>query len=99
MKYKDKIKDIKQHKFQVILSSYTPTQFHKVPICHEAGKSGNAHTITVSMNAVPAHLGHGDKMGICGGNGLYDENENYIDNGENDLGDDETIGNDENNDD
>ena len=66
LKYKDKIKDIKKHKFKVILSSYTPTHDHKVPICHEPpGNLDNAHTISVSMNAVPAHLGHGDEMGTC----------------------------------
>ncbi len=103
MKYKDRIKDIKKHRFQVILSSnsHTDSQLseNKYSICHESGKSGNYHTISVSVNAVPAHMRHGDFMGPCNGNALYDENENDIDDDENDSDDDETIGNDENNDD
>jgi len=102
LKYKDRIKDIKKHRFQVILSSYSNTDSqleHKYSICHESGKSGNYHTISVSVNAVPAHMRHGDYMGPCNGNVLYDQNENDIDGDENDSDDDETIGNDENNDD
>jgi len=103
LKYKDRIKDIKKHRFQVILSSnsHTDSQLseNKYSICHESGKSGNYHTISVSVNAVPAHMRHGDYMGPCNGNVLFDENENDIDYYENDSDDDETIGNDENNDD
>jgi hypothetical protein len=36
----------------------------KVLICHKPDKKGG-HTISVSSSAVPAHLGHGDKMGAC----------------------------------
>ncbi len=32
----------------------------KVEICHKG------ETITVSENAVPAHIGHGDTVGACG---------------------------------
>jgi len=103
LKYKDRIKDIKKHRLQLILSSnsHTDSQLseNKYSICHESGKSGNYHTISVSVNAVPAHMRHGDFMGPCNGNTLYDENENDIDDDENDSDDDETIGNDENNDD
>ncbi len=70
LKYKDKIKDIKKHRFQVILSSISDTDSqnsqHKYYVCHESGNSGKAHTIHVSVNAVPAHMGHGDDMGQCG---------------------------------
>lgn len=38
----------------------------KVTICHREG-NGSSHTITVSINAVPAHLAHGDSIGECGG--------------------------------
>jgi hypothetical protein len=42
----------------------------KVVICHmPPGNPGNAHTITVSSNALMAHLAHGDTMGPCGGGG------------------------------
>ena len=38
----------------------------KVTICHiPPGNPGNAHTIRVSQNAVPAHLAHGDTLGPC----------------------------------
>lgn len=39
----------------------------KVDICHiPPGNPGNAHTINVSVNAIPAHLAHGDFLGPCG---------------------------------
>ena len=38
----------------------------KVDICHiPPGNPDNAHTINVSVNAVPAHLAHGDFLGAC----------------------------------
>jgi hypothetical protein len=38
----------------------------KVTICHiPPGNPDNAHTISVSENAVPAHLAHGDTIGEC----------------------------------
>ena len=38
----------------------------KVLICHiPPGNPGNAHTISVSVNAVPAHQAHGDTLGPC----------------------------------
>ena len=36
----------------------------KVLICHKPAKKGG-HTISVASPAVPAHLGHGDKLGAC----------------------------------
>lgn len=33
----------------------------KVQVCH------NGHAITVSINALPAHLAHGDQVGGCSG--------------------------------
>lgn len=36
----------------------------KVLICHKPQKKGG-HTLSVSASAVPAHLGHGDKLGPC----------------------------------
>ena len=38
----------------------------KVLICHiPPGNPGNPQTISVSVNAVPAHLAHGDSVGPC----------------------------------
>ena len=36
----------------------------KVTICHRTG-NGSSHTIVVSINALQAHLNHGDKVGDC----------------------------------
>lgn len=36
----------------------------KVLVCHKPAKKGG-HTISISSSAVPAHLGHGDKLGPC----------------------------------
>jgi hypothetical protein len=39
----------------------------KVTICHRTGSKKNPFvTITVSQNAVRAHLRHGDRLGRCG---------------------------------
>lgn len=38
----------------------------KVTICHiPPGNPDNAHSITISINALPAHLAHGDSEGPC----------------------------------
>jgi len=38
----------------------------KVDVCHiPPGNPDNAHTITISENAVSAHLDHGDRLGAC----------------------------------
>jgi hypothetical protein len=38
----------------------------KVQVCHiPPGNPGNFHTITISENALQAHLGHGDIAGSC----------------------------------
>lgn len=38
----------------------------KVQVCHiPPGNPGNFHTITISENALQAHLGHGDIAGTC----------------------------------
>ncbi len=38
----------------------------RVTICHvPPGNTGNAHTINVSVNALPKHLAHGDTCGPC----------------------------------
>jgi hypothetical protein len=38
----------------------------KVVVCHiPPGNPANAHTITIGAPAVPAHLAHGDVLGLC----------------------------------
>lgn len=41
----------------------TPVEGEKVLVCHKPSK--NAHTLSISASAVPAHLGHGDTLGPC----------------------------------
>jgi hypothetical protein len=36
----------------------------KIQVCHQDQK-GTSHTITISENALPAHLAHGDVLGPC----------------------------------
>lgn len=41
---------------------------HKVVVCHiPPGNPANAHDIEISINALPAHLAHGDYEGGCEG--------------------------------
>ncbi|MCG3165186.1 MAG: hypothetical protein POELPBGB_00948 [Bacteroidia bacterium] len=58
----------------------------KVLMCHvPPGNPANAHTISISANAVPAHLAHGDVVGSCGavcGSGKTDEIEAGIEEAE-----------------
>jgi hypothetical protein len=36
----------------------------KITICHQTG-NGGSQTITVNINALQAHLNHGDVLGAC----------------------------------
>src|SRR5690349_2407172 len=43
-----------------------PADTKKTTVCHiPPGNPGNAHTICVGNDAVPAHLDHGDFLGTC----------------------------------
>ena len=42
----------------------TSVEGEKVLVCHKPDKKGG-HTLSISSSAVPAHLGHGDKLGPC----------------------------------
>ena len=42
----------------------TPVDGEKVLVCHKPDKNGGK-TLSISSSAVPAHLGHGDKLGAC----------------------------------
>ncbi|HEY1009081.1 MAG TPA: hypothetical protein VGE58_03155 [Daejeonella sp.] len=48
-----------------------PKDFKKVTICHNTGSDNHPVTISVSENAMQAHLNHGDQLGDCG-NGYSD---------------------------
>jgi hypothetical protein len=51
--------------FGIVASTQADSQ-GKVDVCHiPPGNPDNAHTINVSVNAVPAHLAHGDHLGSC----------------------------------
>jgi hypothetical protein len=42
----------------------TSNNSEKVLVCHKPDKKGG-HTLSIASAAVPAHMGHGDKMGAC----------------------------------
>ncbi|MBL4663391.1 MAG: hypothetical protein JKY22_07525 [Flavobacteriaceae bacterium] len=49
-----------------LTSMYKVDEGPKVTICHiPPGNPDNAHAITISINALPAHLAHGDSEGAC----------------------------------
>ena len=49
----------------------------KVEVCHyPADQAENPHTITVSGNAVDAHLAHGDTLGVCAGDRNHGDDDN-----------------------
>jgi hypothetical protein len=52
--------------FLLLGPSVAPAGNAKVQICHlPPGNPANFHTITISENALPAHLAHGDVGGAC----------------------------------
>jgi len=49
-----------------VLALGAPAWAANVQVCHvPPGDPGNFHTITISDNALPAHLAHGDLLGSC----------------------------------
>lgn len=69
-KYKNKIRQ-HDHLDSSDLDSYsTDYEGKKIEICHvPPGNPDNAHTIHISVNAMRAHLAHGDYMDECTENG------------------------------
>ena len=52
----------------IFMSDLSFGQRNKITICHiPPGNPANAHSITISANAWPAHQAHGDQLGACGG--------------------------------
>ncbi|MCH7813015.1 MAG: hypothetical protein IID40_03245 [Planctomycetes bacterium] len=62
------IVDMGAHEFQPADLCIDDDGDGRVTICHVPRRNpNNAHTITVSVNALPAHLAHGDDCGPCEG--------------------------------
>lgn len=55
-----------------------PKDHKKVTICHNTGDSDYPVTITVSENALKAHMNHGDQTGNCANNYSDRWDNNYI---------------------
>ena len=75
-KYKNKIRE-HDHPNTSDLDSY-PIDYEskKIEICHvPPGNPDNAHTLSISVNAMRAHLAHGDYIDECTENG--DDETNY----------------------
>lgn len=84
-KYKNKIRE-HDHLIPSDLDGY-PADYEskKIEICHVPQEnSANSHTLSISLNAVRAHLEHGDYIGVCD----YDQvnNEEETDEDETDEG-------------
>jgi len=75
-KYKNKIRE-HDHPSTSDLESY-PVDYErkKIEICHvPPGNLDNAHTLSISVNAMRAHLAHGDYMDECTENGDDETND------------------------
>ncbi len=60
------IVDMGAYEFQLVDLCIDTDGDGKVTICHVPPENpDNAHTISVGVNALPAHLGHGDYCGPC----------------------------------
>lgn len=61
-------------------SSFTNTTNNRITICHiPPGNPGNCHEITISMNALQAHLGHDDTF-YCTNEDQYNNVVNIVTN-------------------
>ncbi len=75
-KYKNKIRE-HNHPSTSDLESY-PVDYEskKIEICHvPPGNPDNAHTLSISVNAMRAHLAHGDYIDECAENGDDETND------------------------
>jgi hypothetical protein len=77
-KYKNKIRD-HDHTDSSDLDSFPPEYKNKkIEICHvPPGNHDNAHTLHISVNAMRAHLAHGDYMDECTENGEDETEERF----------------------
>lgn len=77
-KYKNKIRE-HDHPSTSDFDSY-PVDYEskKIEICHvPLGNPDNAHTLSISVNAMRAHLAHGDYMDECTENGTDETEEEF----------------------
>jgi len=77
-KYKNKIRE-HDHPSTSDFDSY-PVDYEskKIEICHvPPGNPDNAHTLSISVNAMRAHLAHGDYMDECTENGTDETEEEF----------------------
>ena len=65
-KYKNKIRE-QEHQSTSDLENYsTDFEGKKIDICHvPPGNPDDAHTVSISVNALRSHLAHGDYIGEC----------------------------------
>ncbi|MGE5223401.1 MAG: DUF5666 domain-containing protein [Omnitrophica WOR_2 bacterium] len=42
-----------------------PENMQKTAVCHKPDKKKGGHTLMLPGPAIPAHLGHGDRLGLC----------------------------------
>jgi hypothetical protein len=51
---------------QIAAFAYAPDNGEKITVCHiPPGDPENMHEIDISVNALDAHLAHGDRVGAC----------------------------------
>ena len=75
-KHKNKIR-VHDHRSSSDLDNY-PTDYEtkKIEICHvPPGNPDNAHTLSISVNAIKSHLAHGDYIDECTENGADETND------------------------
>jgi len=69
-KYKNKIREHDHLKSSDFDSYHTDYEGKKIEVCHmPPGNPDNAHTLHISVNAISAHLAHGDYIDDCTENG------------------------------
>ena len=63
------------HSHQHDITTLATDRGHKVDVCHYDADTDTWHVINISINALPAHLGHGDvRVDDQDGDGYYPDN-------------------------
>jgi len=77
-KYKNKIREHDHPSTSDFDSYLVDYESKKIEICHvPPGNSDNAHTLSISVNAMRAHLAHGDYIDECTENGDDETEEKF----------------------